>query len=456
MPPLPAEKDTHMNLSCITTTFVDNIKKEEAKTLPMIPDGGEENQLITLYPEMKYQTFEGFGGALTEAAGFVYAQMDQKQRDAMLHTYFGRDEMGYTIARIHIDSCDFSLGYYEAMADPDDTQMNSFRLDRTEKYIFPLLDDAQKQLGAKIEIMLTPWSPPAFMKTNGERNHGGKIKEEYRAFWADYICRYILEFRKHGCSVTRISLQNEPKAAQTWDSCEYSAEEEKVFLKNYMYPALRKNHLDDIEIFIWDHNKERLFERACAMIDDETDPMVAGLAFHWYSGDHFEALRLVREKFPDKKLILSEACIEYAKFSPDDYLENARKYAHDIIGNLNNGMNAFYDWNILLDEQGGPNHVANYCDAPFLFDTKKKELIEKNTLSYIRHFSHYIRPQAVCIAHSSYTSKLEVTSFQNIDNTLAAVVLNQTEDTIPAYIRLHDTYAKVIFPPHSITTCILR
>ena len=111
-----------------------------------------------------------------------------------------------------------------------------------------------------------------------------------------------------------------------------------------------KNDLNDIEIFIWDHNKERIFERACAIIDETTDHMIAGIAFHWYSGDHSESLDYLRRKFPDKKMILSEACIEYSKYSADDYLTNAQKYAHDIIGNLNNGMTAFYDWNLLLRE----------------------------------------------------------------------------------------------------------
>ncbi|WP_312644777.1 glycoside hydrolase family 30 beta sandwich domain-containing protein [Hydrogenoanaerobacterium sp.] len=445
-----------MNLEFVTTTFAENVKRETTTVLEMVPDLGEENQLINLYPEVRYQAFEGFGGALTDAAGYVYAQMNQQQKDTLLKTYFDENEMGYRIARIHIDSCDFSLGHYEAMSDPTDLEMKSFCLDRTEQYILPLLDDAQKFTSKNIEIMVTPWSPPAFMKTNGERNHGGKLKKEFQSFWSNYICHYIKEFRRRGYTVTRMSLQNEPKAIQLWDSCEFTAAEEKEFLKNYLYPAFVKNELTDIEIFIWDHNKERVFERACEIIDDETDAMVAGIAFHWYSGDHFEALNLVREKFPDKKLILSEACIEYSKFSQDNYLENAKKYAHDIIGNLNNGMTAFYDWNILLDKKGGPNHVGNYCDAPFLFDTEKKELLERNTLAYIRHFSRYIKPGAVRIAHSRYTQDIEVTAFSNTDDTIVAVVLNQTSHEVSAFIRLNGICAKVVIPPNSISTGIFK
>ncbi|WP_099469903.1 glycoside hydrolase family 30 protein [Konateibacter massiliensis] len=444
-----------MDLKLTTTTFANNVKEETKKQFHFNQEDEEENYVINLYPEVVYQKIEGFGGAITDAAGYVYAQMSKEQQEEALRTYFGKEEMNYQIVRTHMDSCDFSLGHYEAMSDSQDLEMESFNMERTEKYIFPLLEDAQKACETKIEIMLTPWSPPVFMKTNGERNHGGKLKEEYKAFWAEYICRYIKEFRNRGYQVTRISLQNEPKATQTWDSCVYTAKEEKIFLRDYMYPALCKNGLSDIEIFIWDHNKERVFDRACEIIGEDTNHMVAGIAFHWYSGDHFEALQLVKDKFPDKKLILSEACIEYCKYSSDNYLENAQKYAHDIIGNLNHGMTAFYDWNIFLDEMGGPNHVKNYCDAPYMFDMKTKKVLERNTLSYIRHFSHFIKPEAVRIAHTRYTEKLDVTAFKNTDGTIAVVLLNTEDEERQAYIRIEGHGVKVTIAPNSIATGII-
>ena len=177
--------------------------------------------------------------------------------------------------------------------------------------------------------------------------------------------------------------------------------------------------------------------------------MVAGIAFHWYSGDHFENLRMIREQFPRKKLLLSEACIEYSKRAPDDYLKNAQKYAHDIIGNMNEGMETFLDWNLVLDELDGPNHVKNYCDAPFLYDMKKKELTETNILSYLWHFSHFIESGAVWIGVSRYTDKLEVTAFQK-DNRIVFVLLNRSGEDIPAYIRLGERCAAIKVSARSI------
>lgn len=440
----------------ITTSFPQNEKIRKESELFFEKDYGIEKQAVNLHPEVEFQVFEGFGGAFTDSAGYVYAKMKEEQKREMISSYFNSNHMNYRLGRMHIDSCDFSVEQYEAMSDESDRELSSFSLERTKKYIFPLIEDAQKELGKPVELMVTPWSPPAFMKTNGERSHGGKLKKGYEAFWADYICKYIIELRKEGLKICRMSIQNEPAATQTWDSCIFSAEDERDFLRDYLYPAMQRHELTDIEIFIWDHNKERLYERACTIITEETNHMIAGLAFHWYSGDHFEALELVKKRFPDKKLILSEACIEYSIYDSTDYLANAQKYAHDIIGNLNHGMNAFYDWNLLLDKEGGPNHVRNLCDAPYMYDIQKQELIERNTLAYIWHFSHYIQPGAVRVGFSRYTTKLDMTAFRNPDGSLIAVLMNTEGEDKKIYIRLNQMVAECSLPAQSINTVIIE
>lgn len=441
-----------MKLQYIMTVFPDNRETAATGEAVFTEDPGIENEVINLYPQIMYQTFEGFGGAFTDSAGYVYSLMDESQKAELIDSYFGADRMNYTLGRMHLDSCDFSLAPYEAMSDPQDPQMKSFSLHRTEQYIVPFIRDAERRSGRKIDLMISPWSPPAFMKTNAKRSQGGKLKPEYRKLWAAYICRYIAQLREEGLHVCRMSVQNEPNAVQTWDSCLYTAREEKEFLRDDLYPALQKAGLDDMEILIWDHNKERAYERACEIIDKDTDSMIAGIAFHWYSGDHFETLDLIRRRFPEKKLILSEACIEYYKCSKGDSLTIAQKYAHEMIGNMNAGMNAFYDWNLVLNEEGGPNHVGNFCEAPYLYDVHKHELTERSTLSYIRHFSKYIRPGAVRIAFSRYTTDLEVTAFQNPDGSLAAVILNRTDKPRRFVIRLNGMAASLSIEARAIMT----
>ena len=443
-----------MKLHFITTTYERNVKDIEEEIVDFQEDLEREDELINLYPQVKYQSLDGFGGAITDSAGYVFSLMNEDRKKEVLKQYFGKDNMKYNMVRIPIDSCDFSLGHYEADSDEADEDFSKFSFERVEKYIIPLLDAAEKEYGDKLDIMLTPWSPPVYMKTNGDRNYGGKLKEEYRDRWAKYICRNIKEYLNRGYKVTRLTMQNEPKAVQTWDSCVYTATEEKAFIRDYLYPEMVKQNMADIRIYIWDHNKERAFEWAEEIIDDETSDMIEGVAFHWYSGDHFEALRMIREKFPDKKMMLSEACIEYSKFEAGDYLKNAQKYAHDMIGNLNNGMNAFMDWNILLDEQGGPNHVDNFCDAPFLYDIKNEKLIESNILGHLWHFSHFIEKGAFRIGVSNYSDKLEVTAFKNKEN-ITFIILNRTDEEIPAYIRLKDSVAGITVKPNSISSGIV-
>lgn len=443
-----------MRVSYTETTYKNNIRKTIEHNLTTIKDTDRENNLINIYPQMEYQKLEGFGGAVTDSAGYVFSLLNEEQKSEMVNQYFSTENMAYNQVRIPIDSCDFSLEHYEADSDPDDTEFQKFSFARVEKYILPLLDAAEKAYGGKLDIMLSPWSTPAYMKTTGERNHGGKLKPEYRKRWAEYICRYIEEYRNRGYHITKLTMQNEPKAVQTWDSCIYTAEEQKEFLREYLWPSLKAHGLDDIGIYLWDHNKERVFEWAETIIDTETTSMIRGMAFHWYSGDHFEALRVIHEKYPDKQLLLSEACIEYSKFSADDYLNNAQKYAHDMMGNLNEGMNTFLDWNLILNEEGGPNHVGNFCDAPYLFDRDSKELKESNILGYLWHFTHFLEPGAVRIGVSRYTDKLEVTAFEK-DDKITFVILNRTDEELTAHIRLGEYCTEITVQPKSIGSGVM-
>ena len=430
-------------LHCTDKNLITAVSK-----IPFSPDAKEvENQVVNLYPQVTYQTFEGFGGAITDAAGYVYFLMTEEQKRQVIATYFSPENMQYNLVRVHMDSCDFSTGMYEAMSDPTDRELKFFSFERTEKYILPMLDDAQKAAGRPLKLMLSPWSPPAFMKINGSRVGGGSLKPEYRDFWADYICRYIEEFRKRGYQVQRVSLQNEPNAAQTWDSCIYTAEDETVFLRDHLYPALVRHGLGDIEVFIWDHNKERLYERVRDIMDEMTKDMVTSAAFHWYIGDHFDTLDLVRQQYPELELITSESCIEYRFYGAEDELGNCARLAHELMGNLNHGMNAFYDWNILLDEQGDPNHVGNWCYAAFMYDRKWRPHETQTTPSDISAEKSTIRLFMSCNV---------IRGFQFISNTTKfALPSSIAEMYFPSELRLTELYpvfkSNICCPVLSIT-----
>jgi len=435
------------------TTYASGKIEQQISACVITPDNGaQESNVVNLYPDIAHQTIQGFGGAITEAVGAVLSQLSTATQREILEDVFGSDGLRYTQVRTSIDSCDFALSQYEAASQPG----AELDLRHDETYVIPLIRAAQEICQEPVQVMLTPWSPPAFMKDNGMRSNGGRLKPEYYALWADYICRYILAYRRHGLLVNRLSVQNEPNASQLWDSCQFTSAEEKRFLRDYLYPALAKNGLRDIAVYIWDHNKERLFDRVREIVDDSTIDIVFGAAFHWYSGDHFDALRLVREQYPSFELLFSEGCIEYKHYSSFDQLNSARMYAHDMIGNFNAGMNTFFDWNIALNSEGGPNHAGNYCEAPILCDPEKDAYEKRLSYYYIRHFSHFIAPGSKQIASTTFSAAVEATAFQTPDGSLVVVLLNNTSDLHRIYLRINGEVIDFALEASAIASIIIE
>ena len=435
----------------------DGIKTRDYETA-LIPDAkNQEMQVINLYPDKTYQKIEGFGAALTESAGYALSRMSEENRKKVVEAYYGKDGIGYTIGRIHMDSCDFSIGNYCAVENPDDPEFRDFSLERDAKYVQPLVKAVSKTLGKPVSLLLSPWSPPAFLKETGVRNGGGHLKKESYPDYANYIAKYITEYEKLGLPISWMTVQNEPLAVQTWDSCEYMAEEEKEFLRDYLYPTLKEKGLDHVKLYIWDHNKERTYERTRDIVDETTKDMIAGVAYHWYSGDHFDTLSMVREDYPDQMLMHSEGCVELARYgaAAGNSLRHAKQYAHDIIGDLNHGMNYWIDWNLVLDEIGGPNHVDNFCGAPIICDGTTDTIEVKPMFHAIAHFSKYIKPGAVRIASSTYSPDLEVTAAKNPDGTIALVVLNTSEETKVVNLRMNGTTTRLTFWGNSIATVLI-
>lgn len=412
------------------------------------------SHMLRIYPELSEQETEGFGGAFTEAAAVSYAELSGEAKEEFLEAYFGESGLGYVLGRIPMNSCDFGLGNYTYVEEGDE-DLHTFDIAHDREQIIPLVKKAMERAGAKnFGILVSPWSPPAYMKTNGEMNHGGKLLERYRKLWADYYVKYLLELKKEGLPVKYLTVQNEPEAVQTWDSCIYTAKEEGAFVVEYLKPALEAAGLGDLQIFIWDHNKENMYHRAKGSFQvPGCREAVSGVAMHWYTGDHFEAVRAVKKAYPEQRIFFTEGCVEYSRFANSGEVQKAEMYAHDILGNLKAGMEAYFDWNLLLNAQGGPNHVGNFCAAPVMCDGKGG--IEKRlSYYYIGHFSRYVKPGAKRILASCYTAGLETAAFVNPDGSRAAVLLNTTENAIPVCLTEDGGCAYLKAEARSICTVI--
>lgn len=401
----------------------------------------------------RFQTIEGFGGAFTEAAANTYYKLSPELRSEILGAYFDAvTGNGYTLCRSHINSCDFALGNYAYTEVPGDVEFKHFSIERDRRQLIPMIKEAASVVGQPLKLLATPWSPPAWMKTNGQMNQGGKLKPEYRDAWARYYVRYVQEYEREGVPIWGLSVQNEPQAVQTWESCIYTGEEERDFVRDYLGPILEKaGMLGRVKILIWDHNRDLLYERAKMVYDDpEASRYVWGAAFHWYVGDNFENVQLTHEAYPDKQLLFSEGCIGSGPHI-DDW-EIGERYGHSMLQDLNHATIGWVDWNLLLDQRGGPNHKGNYCRAPLMADVRKGTLYYHNSYYYIGQVTRFVRPAAQRIISASSLDELETTAFVNVDGQIAVVVLNRSNKSFNFALKYNSLAASAESPTHSIST----
>lgn len=401
-----------------------------------------------------FQTIVGFGGSFTESAAFALSRMSPDKRAEAIKAYFDpKSGHGYTLCRTHINSCDFALDNYSYCEVAGDTELKNFDISRDKKLLIPFIKDARAVPGADFKILASPWSPPGWMKTNGEMNHGGKLKPEYRDAWALYFTKYIKAYKDQDIDIWAITVQNEPAAVQVWDSCIYSAEEEGQFVRDHLGPALKQQKVDAVKLLVWDHNKDIMYERVAPILSDPaTAKYVWGVGIHWYSGDNFENVAKVHNAWPDKHILHTEGCQEGGVHWND--WKPAERYAHDIIGDLNNWVVGWIDWNMVLDERGGPNHVGNFCDAPIIADARDNTLHYQGSYYYLGHFSRFIRPGAVRIGCTVSNPSLEATAFKNTDGRIAVNCLNRTDEPITFYLKESQKAAEIVLAPHAMITLL--
>ena len=410
-------------------------------------------KFIKIHKENLKQTVLGFGGSFTESSASIYHDLSQNKKDEIIEAYFGETGNNYSIGRTHINSCDFSLENYAHCETPGDIDLKKFSISRNKKDLIPFIKDALRLTKNKFRIMASPWSPPSWMKTNGQMNEGGKLKEEYKSAWADYYCKFIEFYHGEEVPIWGISVQNEPEAKQTWDSCLYTAEEERDFIKYFLGPSLERHNLLDKKVIIWDHNRDMMVERARTVLGDpEAAKFVWGTGFHWYCGDHFDNVQKVHDEFPDKNLIFTEGCQEGGPHLGSWDL--GERYATSIINDLNRWTVAWLDWNLILNTQGGPNHVGNYCSAPMIVDTNTQEILYQSSYYYIGHFSRFIKQGDSILEIENDTSLLSLSSVSKNRDKVNTVILNKsnTSDSF-TYIGAN-TSIDLTIPERSILTLI--
>jgi glucosylceramidase len=430
------------------------------------------------------QSITGFGGAFTEAAALVFQNMSSENQAKLLEKYFDKDKgIGYTLGRVPINSCDFSPDPARWTLDDfeNDTNLDHFDSNATKdrEAVIPLIKAAMEKLkenGRELKLFASSWSPPAWMKTNANMLGGGKLKDEYHATWANYHVKWIDAYKAAGVDIWGITPQNEPENPAGWESCVWTAQEEADWIGSELGPKLKAAH-PNVLIFPFDHNKDHVQLWAETMYSHPTaSQYIAGMSFHWYSGDQFDHVAQIHDRYPDAILLPSEATWEKYRWSAGTTIVTGEwsfgaGYAHDILGDLNVGAVGWTDWNLLLNQKGGPNHMKNWCDAPMMADDK--ELYLHPQYYFMGHFSKYLVPgsrrmKIQVTGSPSYTGGgrgygvcteedgLEATAFQRPDGSIAVVVLNCGAQARNFKIKDSVGSAAVQIPGASIQTIVLQ
>jgi glucosylceramidase len=398
----------------------------------------------------------GFGGAFTEASAATFVKLPEDKKKEIAEAFFNPETgAGLTLCRTHINSCDYSQNVYDCLKEERDVDLKTFNIDREMEALVPMIKAAQAVEGSQFKLLLSPWSPSAWMKDTHEMKNGGKLLPEYAEAWAQCFVKFVQAYEKLGINIDYISVQNEAKAKQIWESCVYTGYEEKEFAKNYLAPALKAAGFGSIKILIWDHNRERAYDRARdAFTDPEASKVIDGVAIHWYSGDHFDALDAIRARWPDKMMMYTEGGSGSMLRAGLSQFAQAERYVYNIINDINHGVCGWIYWNLILDEKGGPNHVGGRSNAPINANTITGELDYMISLYYLSHFSKYVRPGCVRIPCSRYTPDLEATAFLTPEGGKVAVIMNKTDKVVKFTLRYCEQLADFVAPRHSIITLL--
>ena len=446
---------------------------------------GNEAAIIKLLPGEKFQTITGFGGSFTESSAYLLNQLSKENREKVLKAYFGEEGARYSLTRTHMNSCDFSLSNYSYAPVEGDKELKNFSIDEDRDDLIPMIKEAMAISKDGFKILSSPWTAPPWMKDNKDWR-GGKLLPEYNDSWALFFSKYIDAYKAEGIDIWGFTVENEPLGNNNnWESMHFTAEEMTNFIKNHLGPKLEADG-HDVKILGYDQNRgEELKEWVDTMFkDEESSKYYDGTAIHWYAStyDYFpESLQYAHNKAPGKYLIQSEACgdSEIPKWQDDQWYWSkestdwgwdwapeqdkhlhpkyapVNRYARDIIGCLNNWVDGWIDWNMVLDKQGGPNWFKNWCLAPVIVDPKNDEVYFTPIFYTLSHFSKYIRPGAVRIGFENSDDTIMVTAAKNPDGSIAVVIFNQDSEAKNFNLTLNDSAIDIQISGQAIQTIII-
>ncbi|KAI1723625.1 glycosyl hydrolase family 30 TIM-barrel domain-containing protein [Ditylenchus destructor] len=439
---------------------------------------------ISIDGSQQFQTIFGFGGAFTDAAGININSLSDAAQEVLMEQYFGDKGINYTIGRVPIASSDFSTRVYSYLDRDGDFECESFTLAPEDfSYKIPYILKASKLSKGRLKLFASPWSAPGWMKTNGQMKGGAPLKGEvngkYYKTYSKYLIRFFEEYWKHGITFWAMTIQNEPsnglKSNFRYQSTNWSSLGERSFAAKVLKPDMQQSTAaKDVKIISLDDNRDLVLQWAKDLYTNDTakeSDSIDGIGIHWYEPGFYEDLSKVHDIRPDKFILATEAC---AGFMPADHIpllgdwRRGEQYGHDIINDLRNWAIGWTDWNLVLDQEGGPNWVLNDVDAPIIVNRADDEFYKQPLFYFLGHFSKFIPRGSIRIASESSDinwadltgnpNPVEHVAFQAPDGSRILVVMNA--DSKNAFrVTLKDNrnegkIGQLMLPSNSITTLL--
>ncbi len=415
---------------------------------------------------------------------------------------------------------DTHLNSFSISVDEDGFSQKQYSGIQDEQFdLLPMIKEAyaikNKQADKDLRIVASAWTAPPWMKNiedwyinpsveNNYQGTGGELKPEYVASYADYLIKYLDAYKAHGVDIWALTPVNEPNGnSGQWESMHFTPKTQNQFIKQYLGPKLKASNHQAVKLLIYDQNRDHMEDWTDEILgDSETSAYVYGTAVHWYESTtkvSEEVFERVHEKFPNFSIIHTEGTIDdLGKEAPEGVLDPLRfkesnwfknddfwwsenatdwaytatwapkpedhpiytpvhRYARNIIVSLNHWLEGWIDWNIVLDSQGGPNHVGNFCGAPIMIDTKTGEVYYTPIYYVLSQFSRTIRPGDKAIQVDSQFSGLDsdalhVSSAISQENIVSTQLLNTTKAPINFSLQIGEQFVEVTMPANALKT----
>lgn len=424
--------------------------EKQAETFTFSP---QSSTLPTIFVDekQKFQSMDGFGFTLTGGSATLLWQMDADKRKVLLKELFAFDgkNIGISYLRVSIGASDLSdhvFTYNDLPTGQTDEKIQKFDLTEEQKALIPVLREILA-INPAIKILGSPWTPPVWMKTNGN-SKGGSLLPKYYDAYALYLVKYIQSMKKEGVNIDAITIQNEPLHPGNNPSLLMQPEEQGAFIKQSLGKAFKSAKITT-KIWLYDHNADRPDYPIAILNDPEVRQYVDGSAFHLYGGS-VESIRQVHEAHPDKNLYFTEQWIG----APGNFAGDLAWHTKTlIIGAPRNWCKTVLEWNLAADPQQNP-HTEGGCTECLGALTIDKNEIKRNPAYYIvAHASKFVRPNAQRIA-SNTTMGLQNIAFKTAEGRIVLIVLNESNKPSTFMISHQNKKIQQTLPAGTVATYV--